>query len=287
MADELLERPEQEPITGSVSFGLVRDLTPPLKPIAGGLVMKRPPEAVMPLPPAPPMNDLVYGKWDWTPLGNNEAGDCVIAAAGHVIQLHAWHAKRENVDITAKECPDVYSQLSGWKRGDPTEGPGLQVRIGFGYARDVGLGGRKIASIHPSVYLPGDGAYGRDRNCLSRDNLRRRISVFGSVVIAFDCPKTATRSLGPWRARDMDPEIAGGHCIPLVAYDNEWFECTTWGRLIKIDWEFLVKYTTEVYVCYAADWMTDLGSADYRYSLAQMIDTATVDQWGEIVPIVP
>jgi hypothetical protein len=53
----------------------------------------------------------------------------------------------------------------------------------------------------------------------------------------------------------------GGHCVYLVAYDSDWFTCVTWGKLLKINWRFLLQYCDEIFAPFSFEMFNSKGFA--------------------------
>jgi hypothetical protein len=57
-----------------------------------------------------------------------------------------------------------------------------------------------------------------------------------------------------------------GHCVPLIAYDDTYVECITWGSLQKMNWTFFANYVTEAYIPYSPDMFKANGLTFSGYS---------------------
>ena len=251
------------------------------KPILPGVVAQRPPHARdFPAPLA--ARDLTDGASGWSALGNNDVGDCVLACAAHLVQLAAWHATKTWIPVLDQEVVNAYYALTGWNPTSTVKDPGMFVNVGFDYAMRTGFSGHKLGGYYRSIYAPGDLRYGLDVHSMKRAGIERLLSGFGGAAVAIDLPVNAhNKPLGPWVEADVAGGSAGGHCIPIVAYDPAWLYCVTWGRIVKMDWAFLTATSREFYFAYAEDWMTPSGSADLHYSRAEMADTLAYYEVGE------
>jgi hypothetical protein len=53
----------------------------------------------------------------------------------------------------------------------------------------------------------------------------------------------------------------GGHCVLVVGYDKEFMYFVSWGRVMKMTWDFYEAYCDEAYVALTASWMKPPGVA--------------------------
>lgn len=277
-------------------LGLRFDPQPVRQPAVGGIVMQKPAHARA-LPQAGAASNLTAGKADWTALGNQVAGDCVLAAIGHAMQAAGWYAMQQTIRISEDETLAAYTAITGWQPGNPDdEGPGMTVQAGLDYVHEHHLGGHRIAYWHRSNWLPGEGGWWRDRDCLSRDHLKSMLSWFGGLMLSIDLPKTAWQNdVGPWRASDMEAASAGGHCIPIIGYDDNWFYCITWGNTVQLDWEFVKRYTRETFFICPEQWMrwdatwpaNPARTPDFGMTSEEIPDTFTAYCGMELFAVVP
>jgi hypothetical protein len=74
----------------------------------------------------------------WGMLGNDVAGDCVFAGAGHEIKL--WNAEAgRSVDISDQTALNNYSKFTGYNPNDPSTDNGTVVAEWLSYRRKVGF----------------------------------------------------------------------------------------------------------------------------------------------------
>ena len=198
-------------------------------------VKELPNYTTQPLPPAPNAVDWatkVTGGFAMD--GNDQYGDCTMAAAAHLIQ--SWNAE-VGVKLpvpTDAEVVAQYLKLSGGQDSGLVESQVLQDWM------QGGLWGNKIIAYAPV-------------NVHSLDALRQAVAYFGGVYVGIQVPTNAQTQFAnglPWT---LDPgwqqqQIEGGHAIPVLGYDDEWLYCVTWGAVQKMGWDWWSTYGDEAWV---------------------------------------
>jgi hypothetical protein len=196
--------------------------------------------------------------------GNDEVGDCVEAAAGHMEEQWNFYAghpyQPTDADIIA-----AYSAVGGYVPGDPNTDNGTDMLSFLKWWRSVGLGAaqRKIGA-----FLAVDWTNDAE--------VRLAIQLFGNVFLGVLLP-TWVQGLNAWTVPDGgiytpagQPGGWGGHCIPLVASSPESHTCVTWGTTLKMSHNFLADYGEEAYCILSKDWIEKSGVAPNGFDLAQL-----------------
>lgn len=182
----------------------------------------------------------------WPMYGNDQIGDCTVAAMFHGISaVETYSLMAATPVFTDSEAVRVYSAVSGY---DPVTG-----------ANDNGA---TLADV--CKYMVHTGATdnrGRQHKLLAWAEiedytnlqlLKRVLNAFGTVYLAIDCPQSALdqNSLGePWTVVQDSP-IAGGHAIDLqysAVNTGDFNDETviTWGSEQKMSEAFAKKYIVE------------------------------------------
>lgn len=191
--------------------------------------------ATAPLPKAPPSADHAKAVTGGFPMdGNDQYGDCTMAAAAHMIQ--AWNAQT-GVELPVPADADVVAQYLKLSHGKDN---GLvESRVLQDWLRQ-GLWGTKIVG-----YAPVD--------VHSLEGLKQAVAFFGGVYVGIQVPKNAESQFAdelPWT---LDPgwqqqQIKGGHAVPILGYDADWLYCVTWGAVQKMGWDWWSVYGDEAWV---------------------------------------
>ncbi|HET9168259.1 MAG TPA: hypothetical protein VFN97_02450 [Actinospica sp.] len=187
-----------------------------------------------PLPPAPAAVDWSKNVSTWPMDGNDQYGDCTMAAAAHLIQ--SWNAETgEPLPVPADEqVVALYLKLTDGKDSGLVESQVLK------HWMNTGLWGNRIIGYAPV-------------NVHNLDSLKQAIAYFGGVYVGIQVPGNAQdqfRAGLPWT---LDPgwqqqKIEGGHAIPLLGYDDQYLYAITWGAVQPIAWDWWSTYGDEAWV---------------------------------------
>lgn len=188
-----------------------------------------------PLPPAPASVDYSKSVTEGFPMdGNDQYGDCTMAAAAHLIQ--AWNAET-GIQMPVPTEPDViaqYLKLSGGQDTGLVESQVLQGWLGSG------LWENKIVAYAPV-------------NVHSLDAIKQAVAYFGGVYVGIQVPGNAQQQFEkqqPWILEQgwQSQQIEGGHAIPILGYDDQYMYCVTWGAVQPMSWDWWSIYGDEAWV---------------------------------------
>jgi hypothetical protein len=236
---------KRAPRLDSRTFKLSRYLTP----------------ALLPPPPAAGY----FGKVPtWPMYMNDTLGDCVIAAAGHMVQEWTANAGTE-VTLPDSAILAGYEVVGGYVPGNASTDNGCDILTALKYWKSTGFGGHKIVAF-VSVDL------------LNQTELEQAIYIFGNVYAGFALP-LSVQSTTAWKMPagglngDGSPGSWGGHCVPLVGYNsgpNSGVTVVTWGELLWASWRFVRHYADEGYAIVTQDWLNAVGDSPTGFDLAQL-----------------
>jgi hypothetical protein len=199
--------------------------------------------------PAPPL----YSNWYadvpfWDMLGNDEAGDCVFAAALHWEQLQSWYKSPGNgLRPTTAEAIRSYSSLTGFDRNNPATDQGTVVLgpsglVHFWATEGLICGGEKRI-LQAAMQVP------------ATDPMRwkQAINTFGGMMIGFSCPEAiAEAETLPTLWDNPAGKSAGGHEVLAVGYEvtptNVYYDLISWGTKIRATEKFLLALMDEATV---------------------------------------
>ncbi len=212
-------------------------------------------------PKAPPTKDWYSAVPSWPMMLNDQLGDCTCAAAGHMVGQWTQYADSSEVIIPNTAILSAYEAVSGYIPGQPQTDNGAVMLDVLNYLRQTGIGGHNIEAF---ASVP-----------LQHFNLiRTSISMLGSVYLGIQLPLSA-QGASTWEVPpegptgDGSPGSWGGHCVPIVGYDQDWWYVVTWGQIMKMKSTFLIDYADEAYVCLSPDWYAT-GNAPSGFNLAQL-----------------
>ena len=214
--------------------------------------------AALPIPPAEV--SYVVDVPSWPMLLNDQLGDCVIAAMGHMVQQWTFFSGGPAAMqvMTDAEALAAYEAIAGYNPADPTTDQGTDMLTALNYWRNTGItvAGKlhKIAgyvSIDPTNAL----------------QVQLAIWIFGNLFTGVALPVSA-QSENDWTVPDGgiygaagQPGSWGGHCIPIDARSPITATCVTWGERLKMSHNFFTDYCDELYAVLSNDWIGSNGLA--------------------------
>jgi hypothetical protein len=201
----------------------------------------------------PPSVDVPIIPEDWGVLGNQTAGDCAAAAAGHAEQL--WAAP--NAPDPPITDPAVMGSFTAALATRPAGGiapaaagpPGLSIVDALDYWRDPGIAGHRIDTYAeiPDV---------KDPNWM-----KLAISFFGCVYARLSLPDAVvphgmTPDTAPAWDGDKGPlNMQNDHCVIYAGYEADMtLTAITWGLTMPTAWDFHTQYCDEGYVALSPEW---------------------------------
>lgn len=197
--------------------------------------------------PAPPTSVDWAGKIpvDWTMMGNDVAGDCAFAAAGHAIQTWTGNVGPSPVVLPEAQILDEYSLVTGYDGTPSTDNGAVELDVLVHWRHD-GFAGQPLGAflaIHP----------------LNAIEVKQAISLFGGVYLGIGLPITAqTDTVWDLPPAGLTGDGAagswGGHAVWVPAYDLAGLTCVTWGSLQRMTWRFLTSYCDEAYALLSPLW---------------------------------
>jgi hypothetical protein len=210
--------------------------------------------------PSPPTQCYFQQKvGNWGMYLNDSLGDCVIAAAGHMIEQWTIYAGSPMVPNDAQILAG-YEKIGGYVPGDSSTDNGCVMLDALKAWRQDGIAGRKImayATVFPD-----------------RRGVGESVSLFGNCYLGLALPLSAQYQSG-WHIDDSNSQAAapgswGGHCVPVVGYSPNGVTVVTWGGLLNASWNFLARYCDEAYVVLSKDWIETNGLDPTGFDLAAL-----------------
>lgn len=221
-------------------------------------------ERYMPTLPAP----LDHVNWlskpqalGWPMMLNDSLGDCVCAAAGHMVEQWTAYASSPVV-VPNSDILTMYEQVGGYVPGNSQTDQGCSMLDALNWWRKVGLGGRKILG-YASV------------DTWNRPQFKNSVRLLGNVYLGVQLPLSA-QGQSVWQVPnegpfgDGSPGSWGGHCIPVVSYDRTGLIVISWGQKLFMTWGFLHTYADEAYAVLSPDWIESTGLSPGQFNLPQL-----------------
>lgn len=199
------------------------------------------------LPPAPAQCNWLKGQenTDFGMMMNAELGDCTCAGMGHAIQTWTFAATEKMVTLPDSVILARY-EIFGCRPANPSSDQGAIETDVLNYWLKTPLEGHAIDGYVP--LQPKD----------IRD-VRDAIWLFGGAYIGVALP-LAAQNQDVWTVTpqglfgDGAPDSWGGHCVYVVGYDSRFVHFISWGRMMRMSWNFWWAYTDESYAIVSSDW---------------------------------
>lgn len=202
------------------------------------------------LPPPLPAIDHSNGHTkDWGMMLNNEIGDCAIAGIAHAVQT--W-TLQTSTKVT--ESDDVvlsyYKKWAGYDGTWQTDRGAIMLDMLNLWRKETFNGHELLGYVTP------------DRSNFT--NCKHAIQLFGGLYAGLALPNSV-QGQDVWKVKSPDGGLWGGHAVHIVGYDPDWLWCISWGKIIKMTWDFWLKYSDEAYCLLGKDWLGHfyLGGTNY------------------------
>ncbi|QXX74213.1 hypothetical protein [Methylovirgula sp. HY1] len=222
--------------------------------------------------PAPPAscNWGEHGPADWGAMLNTTLGDCTCAGVGHAIQAWTLQSTGKMLTLPDSTIIGLYEKF-GYVPGDAsTDNGAVETDVlkywlknpvdGHSLDGFVALQPHDIKDIKDAIWLFG-GAY---------IGVALPISAQGqSIWLVPPEGLTGNGAPGSW----------GGHCVYVVGYDHGSVYFISWGKLMRMSWNFWWAYTDESYGLLSPDWIEVTGMAPSDFDRAALVaDMAALRQ---------
>ncbi len=185
------------------------------------------------LPAGPP--SLLVPTFDWGMLGNDTHGDCGVAGFVHGDEAAACMIHANQMPLTewwpsTQEVLDYYFTYTGGQDS------GLVLSQFLQYVRANGMFGKKVIAYAPVAV--------HDVNTLRTANWLYGFVYCGITVTG--AMQQASLAHQPWTTALLG-QVIGGHCVPIVGYDDEYVYVITWGMVQAITWPMWHSISTEAW----------------------------------------
>lgn len=205
----------------------------------------------------------------WPMYLNDTLGDCVIAAAGHMVQQWNFYAGRPTVKLSDSDILKGYEAVGGY---DPTQTQpdgsnptdnGCNMIDALNYWRKTGFGGHKIlayVSIDPT----------------KPQELFEAILLFGNAYLGLGLPISAQNETA-WTVPNGgatgngSPGSWGGHCVPAMAASQKSRTVISWGGKYKMSPNFDFDYCDESYALLSSEWLETTGRSPSGFDIAALM----------------
>jgi hypothetical protein len=168
--------------------------------------------------PKPPASVLVPEVPSWQMLGNDQYGDCGVAGLEHGFMADAADVSETEQFPTDAQAVSYYLAYTG---GQDT---GVVLSDYLGHVRQTGYYGHTVAAYAPvGVHdIP---------------TLQTAIDLYDFAytgIVVTQAMQEAFAAGRPWTLATLDSPVDGGHCVPVVGYDDHFLYAVTWGAVQAI-----------------------------------------------------
>lgn len=190
---------------------------------------------------------------------NDELGNCTCAAGGHFIQVWTSQTRPAEITVADNDVLGMYIGSCNFNPADPTtDQGGIETEV-LRYWQKHPLAGHKLDAV--GFVAPG-----------SRTDVRSAIWLFGGCYIGVQLPISA-QSQEVWDVPaggprgSGEPGTWGGHAVCVAGYDAAGLTFISWGKRMRMTWQFWDTYTDEAYALLSPDWFSsnELAPPNFKY----------------------
>lgn len=195
--------------------------------------------------PKPPAKVAVPDVPLWGMLGNDAYGDCGPAGLEHGFMADAAATGLSGSEVPATDAQTVSYYLT-YTGGQDT---GVVLSQYLAYVRKTGFYGRKVDSYAPVAVhdVP---------------LLQSAISLFDFTYTGITVTQQMQEDFEDgkaWTTKSLESPVDGGHCVPLVGYDDEFLYCVTWGGVQAITYPAWHYMSSEAWAVITGEFATANG----------------------------
>jgi len=175
--------------------------------------------SVLPAPEVRRGWEYAVPKGTYGMLGNDQVGNCVIAAVLHFIQIANANAGRV-VTFTTEQAIQLYSDVTGYNPSDPSTDRGTAWTAMLEYWRTKGVYGHFIKAWAAFDYT--------DPVAYSQ-----AIDIFEAALIGIQVTGSMEKQFAAHKpcAAPFKGGVKGGHGVPVAGYGSKGRRCVTWNSL--------------------------------------------------------
>jgi hypothetical protein len=159
--------------------------------------------------------------------GNDQYGDCTIAALAHAITVFRGLIGKKNIWDT-KSLLKLYMHLTG--------------------GVDSGLNELDVLNYWQSNPVDGDKIFAYAKiDIKNHTHMEQAVQLFGGVYLGFQVQKNCIQEFNAHKAWTPGPLTNDGHAVYAVGYDKTGVTVLTWGNTQKATWAWWDECVDEAY----------------------------------------
>jgi hypothetical protein len=215
---------------------------------------------MLPALPSPPASvNWTKGIASWGMMLNDQLGCCTVAGVGHAVQVFTANAGAETT-VSDSTVLGYYEQWDGYIDGDPTtDNGGIELDVLNDWQKNGFDGHELLAFADPSTG--------------TLTEIKQAIALFGGLYIGCQVTNQALSTDNdntvPWDTNG-DSTIAGGHCVFVTGYDQNYVYFISWGQVFKMTWNYWVSYVDEAHALLSPDFIAANGLDPAGFDLAAL-----------------
>ena len=213
-------------LPGKIPVGL-RDLS---YYVAGDL--PKPPQRVSPPAVAP-----------WGMLGNDRYGDCGVAGLAHVFMADAAITHENEASVSDQQTIDYYLKYTNGQDS------GVVLSDFLSYVRSQKFYNRKVDAYAPV-------------NVHDVPTLQTAVNLYGASYTGITVTASMQQAFEehqPWTTSMLNEPIIGGHCVPIVGYDDQLLYLVTWGGIQAVTYSAWHQISTEAWAVVTGEFVARNG----------------------------
>jgi len=168
---------------------------------------------------------------DWQMLANDVVGDCGVAGLQHGFMADAAVAGEHESFPNGTQAKAFYLAYTGGQDS------GVVLADYLAYVRQHRYYDHTVDSFAPV-------------NVHDVPTLAFATFAFGFTYCGIVVTETMQRTFAarePWEMATLTGPVAGGHCVPVVGYDDTFITVVTWGAVQPVSWPAWHHMATEAY----------------------------------------
>jgi hypothetical protein len=176
-------------------------------------------------------------------LGNNTFGDCGVAGLQHCFMADAAVTGLKEADASDEQAIDYYLAYTG---GQDT---GVVLSQYLAHVRANGYYGHTVKAYAPVAVhdVP---------------TLQTAVSLYDCVytgIVVTQAMQEAFANHRTWTTSMLQSPVAGGHCVPIVAYDDHELQVVTWGGVQPVTYSMWHAISSEAWCVITGEFVTAHG----------------------------
>lgn len=193
--------------------------------------------------PKPPPSVAVPAFPDWGMLGNDTYGDCGVAGLQHGLEADATITHENESWATADQAVSYYLQYT---QGQDS---GVVLSQYLAYVRAHGYFGKHVHAYAPVAV--------NDIPTLQLATFMYGFAYTGIQVTS--AMQLAFQNHQPWDGVAVSGPVIGGHCVPVVGYDDQFVYIITWGGVQAITYSAWHAIATEAWAIISGEFVARNG----------------------------